>query len=253
MRRLLRESSASIRSTSPAAESNHFRLPDVTSESGETIPRPSGRFLPCHNDDVGERYFGPTAFESLALDIRDVITAHLSTATERPRENLLGAQQRIDQLVSRGEEQREPVVDSPPLITPPFALLDAMVEPYFATINPHFPIWTKSRFCQMTAALRQSSSCPPGQQQHRQQQDQASIVCCNSLIVMALAADSGNTGKPTQAARQARRASSATPLSSGSLDLASGFLDNAKRAVEHIEPLLSPRLRNVQALLSLVW
>jgi hypothetical protein len=206
---------------------------------------------------VGERYFGPTAFESIALDIKDAISANLDSDPQRPGQDLLKAQQKIDQLLNNNcERQREPATEMSPLIPPPFAVLDAMVEPYFATINPHFPIWTKARFCQMAAALRQSLSGAGSNiagQQQQQQQDQASIVCCNNLILMTLAADSARPGKPTQSAKHVRRSSSTASFASGSLDLASGFLDNAKRAVDNIEPLLAPRLRNVQALLSLVW
>lgn len=110
----------------------------------------------------------------------------------------------------------------------------------------------------MAAALRQSqtsSAASPGPAQQRyDRQDRASIVCCNNLILMTLVAESGSARPKKQgdvASRSRRTSSTSSTPSSGDLDLASGFLANAKRAVGNIELLLTPRLRNVQALLSL--
>lgn len=44
----------------------------------------------------------------------------------------------------------------------------------------------------------------------------------------------------------------AAKTSSIDFDIITGFLTNAKRALKHIDQLVSPRLTNVQALLSLV-
>lgn len=200
--------------------------------------RPLGRFLTNLNDDnsSGERYFGPTSLESLVLDIKDVIAKLLGSESQRLRECALLAQRKIDLLIGRGHE--ELIKDGSPPTAPPFAILDAMIEPYFATINPHFPIWTKEQFNRMATALRQSTS---------PEQNAASIISCNNLILMTLTANSlrSRWGRPVQI-KHAHKSSSID------FDVTTGFLTNAKRAIENIELVLSPRLVNVQALLSLV-
>ena len=207
--------------------------PDSVTKS--IFTRPLGRFLTEHNNGCSERYYGPTSLESLLLDIKDRITESSDFETQMLRECALQARHKIDLLVGQGEE--ELIKDRSPPTAPPFAILDAMIEPYFSSISHHFPIWTKERFNRMTTNLRQSPS----------EQDLASIVCCNNLILMALSANllCSHQGKSIQS-RQVRKTSSID------FDVIAGFLKNAKRALKNIDQIVSPRLINVQALLSLV-
>ena len=170
------------------------------------------------------------------LDMKDIITEGLEFETQTLRECVLQAQRKIDLLVGQGED--ELIKDRSPPTVPPFAILDAMVEPYFASISYHVPIWTRERFNRIATALRQSIPS---------EQDLASIICCNNLILMALSANSlcSHRGESLQT-NQARK------TSSFDFDVIAGFLNNAKRALKNIDQIVSPRLINVQALLSLV-
>lgn len=170
------------------------------------------------------------------LDLRDVIAERFGTETGELSECAQLAQRKIDLVISQGEE--ELIRHGAPPTAPPFAILDAMIEPYFATINPQFPIWRKDQFIQLANALRQSAS---------PEQDWASSICCNNLILMSLTANSlrSHRGRPVQS-QHARK------ISSIDSDLTIAFLANAKRAVGNIQLVLAPRLINVQALLSLV-
>ncbi|KAF7171585.1 hypothetical protein CNMCM5623_003954 [Aspergillus felis] len=195
--------------------------------------RPLGRFLVDQNSD--ERCFGPTSLESLMLNIKDELFQSPDIERHTVKECVMQAQRKIDLLVGHGEEL--PIREESPPAMPPFAILDAMTEPYFTTTNDHFPIWTKKRFTQMATTLRQSTPS---------ERDLASIVCCNNLILMAMSADSlGSHQRESMMSKQTRKTSSID------FDLIVGFLINGKRAVSNIDQLVSPHLINVQALLSL--
>ncbi|OTA56525.1 hypothetical protein K449DRAFT_375707 [Hypoxylon sp. EC38] len=201
--------------------------------------RPLGHYTRGHNVEASERYFDPTSLESLSYSMRDLILGpHTDNdaSNQSVRDYALLAQKKLDHLVSREEESiRNEILPT----EPPISILRAMVEPYFANINPHFPIWTKDSFMRIVAAL---------QEQDVSGQDLARIVCSNNLILMTLAA---NLSHPLPHLNKPRRSKSVHRSSSIDLDLTKGFLANAKRAIEHAELLLSPRLINVQALLSL--
>ncbi|KAJ6099640.1 hypothetical protein N7467_001175 [Penicillium canescens] len=169
------------------------------------------------------------------LKIKDNMIDGCDSESHTFKECISQAQRKIDLLVKQGEE--ECAKDTSPPTTPPFAILDAMIEPYFSSINPHFPIWQKEKFICMATTLRQSPSS---------ERDLASIICCNNLILMAMSADSlcSNRGESMQN-RQG------TKVSSIEFDMIAGFLANTRRAVQSIDQLVSPRLINVQALLSL--
>ena len=188
-----------------------------------------------HNDS-SERYFGPTSLDSLILNIKDVITERLGSEPAMSKECALQAQRELYSLVSRGEE--ELVKDGSPPTAPPAVILDALIEPYFATINHHFPIWTKKRFKRMVTTMRETM-CP--------ERELASIICCNNLILMSLTANSlrSQQGRSVQAKHQRK-------TSSVDSDVIASFLKNTERALENIDQLVLPRLINVQALLSLV-
>lgn len=90
----------------------------------------------------------------------------------------------------------------------------------------------------MATALRQSTV---------PERDLASIICCNNLILMTLTANSVSS-------RQGRSAKTKHRLQTPSMhsELITGFVRNAERAFRNIDQVVSPRLINVQALLSLV-
>ncbi|RHZ55810.1 transcription factor sphG [Aspergillus thermomutatus] len=215
----------------PTPQLTPQRLPD--SLKTPVFTRPLGRLLLVQNND--KRCFGPTSLESLMLNIKDELFESPDIDGHTVKESVLQAQHKIDLLVSQGEEVLTGEKSLPTM--PPFAILDAMIEPYFTTTNNHFPIWTKKRFTQMATTLRHSASS---------ERDLASIVCCNSLILMAMSADSLCSHQ-----RESLQTKQTRKTSSIDFDIIAGFLTNAKRGVNHIDQLVSPHLINVQALLSL--
>lgn len=154
---------------------------------------------------------------------------------EELSEAVLLAHDKIESLLSR---DNGPIQDGCAPTIPPYSVLEAMIEPYFSTINPYFPIWTKTRFIQFSTASQHSKGL---------EQDRAYITCSNNLILMTLAA----TSLRSRSAQQAHSAHQSRS-SSVDFDLTRTFLTNAKRAIKNVELLLSPHLINVQALLSLV-
>ncbi|KAI2465874.1 fungal-specific transcription factor domain-containing protein [Annulohypoxylon bovei var. microspora] len=233
-------SGASILTEAPVAlqPSDTWPTPEDTSTTAYEAPifkRPLGHFLRCPNFETTETYFDPTSLESLLYNIRDSILEPLVNENQNVRENALLAQQKFDLLVVREEKTvRNGILPT----APPISILKAMIEPYFADINPHFPIWTKKSFMRIATALQETDSSD---------QDLGRIVCSNNLILINLAANLLHPPHPDKS----NRSKSARSTSSIDLDLTKGFLANAKRAIEHAELLLSPRLINVQALLSL--
>ncbi|KAI4860984.1 hypothetical protein F4820DRAFT_435196 [Hypoxylon rubiginosum] len=214
---------------------------ETTSTLHETavFKRPLGHFLRSHDVEGSERYFNPTSLESLMYDIRDLFLEPLvngGSESQSVRECALLAQHKLDDLVYRNDEI---VRNGAPPTAPPISILKAMIEPYFATVNPHFPIWTEESFMRIATALQETNHV---------NQDLGLVVCSNNLILMTLAA---NLSQPPSHQDKSREFRLARNGSSINLDLMNGFLANAKRAIEYAELLLSPRLVNVQALLSL--
>ena len=225
------------------SQSSHtsFILDDNDISTQVTTPkfeRPLGYFLVDHNARIGERYFGPTSLEALMHQMKTHVIKPLSdtgSGNQISSECVLLAHHKLDLLIEREDEL---IKDGSAPTAPPFSVLEAMIEPYFATINPYFPIWTKESFTRLATAS-QESGFPD--------QDRTYIICSNNLILMTLAANSLRYRPAKEVpSRHIRKPSSMD------FDLIRSFLTNAKRAIENIDLLLSPRLTSVQALLSLV-
>ncbi|KAL7627923.1 hypothetical protein AAE478_002118 [Parahypoxylon ruwenzoriense] len=242
VKQLVSESPTGTGATAKLQSSHIWPTPEDNTPVAYEAPvfkRPSGHFLRGHDAEVSERYYGPASLESLLYDMRDLILEPLAdSSSENPalKESALLAQHKFDLLLS--QEEQTPRSGALPT-TPPISILKAMIEPYFAEINPHFPIWSKESFTRHVAALQEAEH--PGQ-------DLARVVCSNNLILMALAA---NSLHPPPHPNKPRQSKAHRNTSTIDLDLTKGFLSNAKRAIEHAELLISPRLVNVQALLSL--
>lgn len=200
--------------------------------------KPVGHFLSIHNGTSGPRYFGPTCLESLMHDMNTRIIQPLQDS--RPEIETMGAvvlsaHHKIESLLGRDDEL---IQNKSTPTSPPYSVLEAMIEPYFAAINPYFPIWTRGHFVQLALASQRFEG---------PDQDLAFITCSNNLILMTLAANSLRSRSAQQAQSTHKSQSSSVDF-----DLTRTFLTNAKRAIQNVELLLSPRLINVQALLSLV-
>ncbi|KAF4760086.1 hypothetical protein HAV15_005618 [Penicillium sp. str.  len=169
------------------------------------------------------------------LNIKDALFEIPGVESNAIEECVLHAQQKIDLLVAQGEDKYMGEMSLP--TEPPFAILDVMIETYIGSMNQYFPIWTKNGFKQMATRLRESSSS---------ERDMASIICYNNLILIAMSAESLCAHQ-----RDHDQSKGARRTSSIDTDIIAGFLANAKRAIRNIDQLVSPRLLNIQALLSL--
>ncbi|KAL8849358.1 MAG: hypothetical protein Q9221_005656 [Calogaya cf. arnoldii] len=199
--------------------------------------KPVGQFLSIQSGTSGGRYFGPTCLEFLMHDMDTLVIQPLQNS--RPDIETMGevvrlAHHKIERLLGRDDEL---IQDGSAPTSPPYSVLEAMIEPYFAAINPYFPVWSKENFVRRALASQYSEG---------PDEDYAFVICSNNLILMTLAANSFRS-------RSARQMQSTHRSRSSSVDsdLTRTFLANAKRAIKNIELLLSPRLINVQALLSL--
>jgi hypothetical protein len=205
--------------------------------SGFQMPR--GRFLANDESDSGVRYFGPTSLTTIMHDMSDLIInppCNAGSEGEPVRECALLARRKIDILGQDRDD--EPITEDAMLTAPPSYLLDAMIEQYFATINPLFPIWTKNKFTRLATTSRQSENFALNLAFH---------ICANNLILMSL-----TTKSIRPPSREKAQSEHTHKNSSIDLDLIQTFLTNAKRAIKNVALLLPPCLINVQALLSLV-
>jgi len=113
-----------------------------------------------------------------------------------------------------------------------------VIDPYFENINPAFPVWTKEEFRLLVKMSQESENVI---------QDRAYVVSCNNLILLTLGPSSLQTCAMNNFASDPLRKAVSIDL-----DIAKSLITNAKRSITNIELLLSPRLLNLQALLSLV-
>ncbi|KAL8945378.1 MAG: hypothetical protein Q9211_000087 [Gyalolechia sp. 1 TL-2023] len=199
--------------------------------------KPVGQFLSVQSGISGGRYFGPTCLEFLMHDMDTLVIQPLQDSwleNKTMGEVVPLAHHKIECLLGRDDEL---IQDGSAPTSPPYSVLEPMIEPYFAAINPYFPVWSKENFVRLALASQYSEG---------PDEDHAFIICSNNLILMTLAANSLRS-------RLARQIQSTHRSRSSSVDsdLTRTFLTNAKRAIKNIELLLSPRLINVQALLSL--
>ncbi|KAH7372244.1 hypothetical protein BKA66DRAFT_443600 [Pyrenochaeta sp. MPI-SDFR-AT-0127] len=199
--------------------------------TGLTYARPLGRLV-IEKSGGRERCFSPLSPAWLMLDIMDIVTERIGGDLQELSEYIEESRNKLELLIF--PRQKASLSDGTPPTLPPFSILDAMIDPYFANHNQHLPIWRKEKFIKMANDLRYSEF---------PERDHASIMCCNNLILLTLTADSlrSSRGRPAHTRKR----------SSIDFDIAIGFLANAKQAIESIELLLSPGLLNLQALLSL--
>ncbi|RYP86962.1 hypothetical protein DL770_004843 [Monosporascus sp. CRB-9-2] len=225
----------------PLASPSRPGLPHAGVTTKPVLSRPQGRVLTDGGKGISGRYFGPTSLEFVALDIKKLISERYETVTKRERECALRAKRSLDALIDRGEERFVDLTGyiTPP-IAPPFVILDAMIEPYFSTINPYFPIWTRAKFSRMLTSLRQSP---------HSERDRAAIICCNNLILLTMSTNSLRLRQRLPRSAEARQQTHEGP--SMDSDVTAGLIENVKRAIGSIDALLSPRLIDIQAMLSL--
>ncbi|KAF4958426.1 hypothetical protein FGADI_2348 [Fusarium gaditjirri] len=210
-------------STSSTPDSSHSRC---------TSLRPA-QFRLLHRADGPHQYVGSTSLDSLINNFTHSILVpscqnpyqHMAT-----RNDFMVAKDRLFQIASEAELLPSPRNLSPPT-TPPLGIIQPMIDPYFDNINRHMPIWSRDRFRDFIADMQLAS----GDQPHA-----AHVIFFNSLAILILtaklASTSGNPG---------------SNWSSIDLELVKYFLSNAAWAVHNLQELMTQRLSNIQALLSL--
>lgn len=186
--------------------------------------------------DGSERCFGPTSLKWLMYNFGNCAKEYYdqsdSTYSATYHNVIMPASEKMRHLI-QSEMASSPSEEESLLNTPPLMILEALMGPFFETVNPHFPIWTSEVFCVLAHKSKNNSEVP---------QDRAFAICANNLVILALTAKVLHT-RATQLSHRS---------SSIEADLVKTFTENARRALVNVEQLLEPTLLNVQALLSLV-
>lgn len=204
-----------------------------------------------HAKDGREQYYGPTFLLSLIKDVDEFILSPIASngngsGNIRTRQHIAFARTSLRCLeethLSDGSPSHHVLANDLYLqpSSPPVTFLTSLIDPYFDSINAHFPLWSKESFKRLVE-LAQTPNCDAVL-------SRAYAVCSNSLILLSLAT------KSSLQAGDGDKNQSPDPRQDCllSADLTRSFLANAKRAIQHQNMLLSPYFVNVQALLSLV-
>ncbi|EQL01605.1 hypothetical protein OCS_02681 [Ophiocordyceps sinensis CO18] len=154
-------------------------LPPAVS-SGVPTNKPGSRRFVHKGEGSWERYTGPTALGSLICDANEfILDPLLDSGGPAARDAASYAHELLDALFGAGPGPETGQDDVPPEL-PPMAMVEAMMEPYFETINVHVPIWTRSSFRKLGDLYQASGGG----------EDSAYIVCANNLVLLALTAQS---------------------------------------------------------------
>ncbi|KAF4506549.1 hypothetical protein G6O67_006622 [Ophiocordyceps sinensis] len=211
-------------------------LPPAVS-SGVPTNKPGSRRFVHKGEGSWERYTGPTALGSLICDANEfILDPLLDSGGPAARDAASYAHELLDALFGAGPGPETGQDDVPPEL-PPMAMVEAMMEPYFETINVHVPIWTRSSFRKLGDLYQASGGG----------EDSAYIVCANNLVLLALTAQSVRL----QCRRRADTSMVGHRTSTMELDLIRTFLLNARRALNIMDQLFTPSLANIQAFLSM--
>lgn len=112
-------------------------MPDNT--SGSLFTRPLGRLVKVQGSTSGTRYFGPTSLDCLILEFGDFVTHRIGKDSHEWRGAGGLIQDKIHTFVGQTRGKlRDGMVPWP--AGPPLAILNAVMGPYFANVNPSFPI-----------------------------------------------------------------------------------------------------------------
>ena len=122
--------------------------------------------------------------------------------------------------------------DGKPIASPPRSLLDASIDTFIGEINAATPVFEESRLRQAIDEHYSGTADETG--------EEARSLCFNNIILLTL----------TLKSKLARRMN--THVGGLDEDLLSSFLKNARRALSNLSRFFSPRLINLQALVTLV-
>jgi hypothetical protein len=121
-----------------------------------------------------EWHLGPTSLAALMYDMNESVLSPLQEPESSEELGPISIAFQSLNLLAGEEEQLDLVQDMSTLKTPPPVILDALIDPYFDTINSYFPIWTKESFLKLRAASKDNP------------QNMAYTVCSNNLILLTL-------------------------------------------------------------------
>lgn len=194
--------------------------------------------------DDSERCFGPTSLWWLTYNFGELLREFVCQAGWNDsnehglaQEGFSQADEKMRQLLHREESTSLKPRDESSLTSPPHVILEALIDPYFDTINPYFPIWTRKRFQHLVQKSKQGLDGA-----HKR----GFAVCANNLVILTL------TAKVLHSRARNQQTAATSQSSCTDSDLLKTFVRNAHRALANVEQLLRPTLINLQALLSLV-
>ncbi|WDK19609.1 hypothetical protein CGRA01v4_10896 [Colletotrichum graminicola] len=194
------------------------------------------KFDVIHDAQGNERCVGPTSLLSLIHNIDEVSMPD----PEGTGSNNATVREKIKEL---GYNTRQPLFsntnDGSMIKEPPMLIVESLMDHYFDVINPHFPIWTKDGFRRLMNVSRRESS--PAS-------NKPFVVCANNMVLLTLMAKALHSR-----AKNSSASNLDLTIESIDVELVQSFIENANRAMVRVEQLLSPRLVNVQALLSLCY
>ncbi|KAK8115460.1 fungal specific transcription factor [Apiospora sp. TS-2023a] len=212
--------------------------PASVQRSKDQERRPGNRHLVLHRDNDQQFSSGPTGLASLLHDAREYILDPIEPSMDLQmpiHDAVAGARERLDALFSILQSPEPSDEDLSPLEVPPLSIVEAMMEPYFNSIQPRMPIWTRDNLQHYIEMCNRGSS-DPGRQ--------AALICANNVVILTLA---------TKCIKENSRRQNLDVKCTSSMEmgLLHTFFVNAKRAFNSAAQLSAPSLANVQAILSL--
>ncbi|KAL0942746.1 C6 transcription factor [Colletotrichum truncatum] len=225
-----------VGSSPPRSTSNQGSSTISSSSSSVVSDMSSFGYHIVHDAQGHERCVGPSSLLSLIHSIDDLSMpeaegagANAATAREKIRELGYNTSQPLFSNVSDGSAIKEP----------PMLIVEALIEPYFDSINSHFPIFTREGFCRLMNTSRAESN--PAF-------NRPFAICANNMVLLTLSAKALHSRSKSTSTSNIDRVTESIDV-----ELIQSFISNANRAMVQVEQLLSPRLVNVQALLSLCF
>ncbi|KAF3808562.1 hypothetical protein GCG54_00006428 [Colletotrichum gloeosporioides] len=220
----------------PRGTSNHGSS-TISSSSSSVVSDMSSLGYHIVRDAQGhERCIGPSSLLSLIHNIDELTIPE----PEGAGTNAAAAREMIKELgYSTGQPLYSSTHDASAIKAPPMLIVEALIEPYFESINSHLPIFTREGFRRLMDASRAEANpaC-----------NRPFAICANNMVLLTLSA------KALHSQAKSTSPSNLEPITESiDVELIQSFISNANRAMVQVEQLLSPRLVNVQALLSLCF
>ncbi|KAL9084072.1 MAG: hypothetical protein Q9159_005426 [Coniocarpon cinnabarinum] len=184
---------------------------------------------------------GPVTLQSLAQDAQKLCPdLCLENDELGGRVETIAARDTLKAIVDASDDFLDGMTEDVAPEMPILDLVHSMTQSFHNYISPSMPLWTRNGFTRMMNRAT-SRAGPP---------NHATVVCANNLVLVTLSAKCMSQQSERQ---QHHRRSPVAELPQSPMELMflKTLLQNARRALNRIEQLLSPSLLNIQALLSL--